>query len=113
LDIFIRAAVDTDYDQVCNLLADAHAIHVKWLPEVFGSADPDQIMLRALFQETITDTDKTILVASKKNELVDVVLIRLASALDDPAIQPEQKPGLACYQSMKRIVNRASVTLSR
>ena len=88
MDIVIRKALETDFDQVGIIFADENAFHSRLLPDRFQIAEP--IMTPDWFKKILTDENKALLVAEKDDRLVGLVLIELMTAPDDPIFKPRR-----------------------
>ena len=88
MDVVIRKALETDFDQVSGIFADENAFHSQLLPGRFQIADP--IMTRNWFKKILADENKALLVAELGDRLVGLVLIDLLTAPDDPIFKPRR-----------------------
>lgn len=88
MDVLIRPATETDYDQVNLVFADELAHHVALLPDRFQLADP--VMPRHWFHDVLANPTKMLHVAAVNGRLVGLILLIESVALDDPIYQPRR-----------------------
>ena len=88
MDIAIRQALASDFDQVGKVFAEENRFHAALLPEHFQIAEP--IMTREWFDEILTNARKALLVAERAREIVGAVLITIRTSPDDPIFQPRR-----------------------
>jgi ribosomal protein S18 acetylase RimI-like enzyme len=88
MDVVIRKALESDFDQVSIIFADENAFHSQLLPERFQIADP--IMTPDWFNKILTHEDKALLVAELDHRLLGLVLIEFLTAPDDPILKPRR-----------------------
>ena len=88
MDIAIRLAVASDFDQVAKVFADENRFHAALLPGRFQIAEP--IITREWFDEILTNARKALLVAERVREIVGVVLVTIRTNPDDPIFRPRR-----------------------
>jgi ribosomal protein S18 acetylase RimI-like enzyme len=88
MEIAIRQAVASDFDQVGRVFADENRFHAALLPRRFQIAEP--IMTREWFHEIVTNAHKALLLAERAREIVGVVLVTIRTNPDDPIFQPRR-----------------------
>jgi len=80
LNISIRFAKETDFEQVGKIFSEENRFHAELVPEIIQVADP--IMTPEWFDEVLKDPKKNIFVAENENRLLG-----LAPSLGYVAIQ--------------------------
>lgn len=88
VDIIIRQATESDFDQVGAVFLEELTFHAGLLPERFQIADP--IMTHEWFNEILTSANKVILVAELGKEIVGLVQLTLMTNPDDPIYRSRQ-----------------------
>jgi ribosomal protein S18 acetylase RimI-like enzyme len=88
MDIAIRQAMSSDFDQVGRVFAEENRFHAALLPERFQIAEP--IMTHEWFGEILTNPRKALLVAERAGEIVGLVLVTIKTNPDDPIFQPRR-----------------------
>jgi len=82
LNISIRFAKETDFEQVGKIFSEENRFHAELVPEIIQVADP--IMTPEWFDEVLKDPKKNIFVAENENRLLGLALVMLQSSIDDP-----------------------------
>ncbi len=86
MDIVIRQALKSDFDQVGQVFTQENKFHAKLVPEIIQVAKP--IMTHAWFDEKLSNPNKALFVAEFGKEIVGVLLIEMMSSPDDPIFRP-------------------------
>lgn len=82
LNISIRFAKGTDFEQVGKIFSEENRFHAELVPEIIQVADP--IMSPEWFDEVLKNPEKIIFVAENENRLLGLALVMLQSSIDDP-----------------------------
>jgi ribosomal protein S18 acetylase RimI-like enzyme len=82
VNIEIRLATGSDFEQVGNIFSEENRYHAELMPEIFQVANP--IMTPEWFDEVVKDPRKALFVAELEKEVVGVALVELKTNLSDP-----------------------------
>jgi ribosomal protein S18 acetylase RimI-like enzyme len=82
MNLEIRLATESDFEQVGNIFAEENRYHAELMPEVFQVADP--IMTSEWYSGVLKDSRTALFVAELEAEVVGVALVELKTNLDDP-----------------------------
>jgi len=85
MDITIRQALPSDFDQVGRIFAEDNQFHTALLPEQFRIAKP--IITHEWFDEILANPHKALLVAVHNHEIDGALLITIKTNPDDPIFQ--------------------------
>jgi ribosomal protein S18 acetylase RimI-like enzyme len=88
MNMTIREALPSDFDQVGRVFAEDNQFHAALLPEQFRIAKP--IITHEWFDEILANTQKAMLVAEHGHAIVGVLLINIRTNPDDPIFQPRR-----------------------
>ena len=88
MDIEIRFATRSDFEQVGNIFSEDNRYHAELMPEIFQVADP--IMTPEWFDEVLQDSHATLFVAELDGEVVGVALVEPKTNVSDPIFRPRK-----------------------
>lgn len=88
MNIVVRTATENDFEGVGKVFIQELKFHTELLPELFQMVDP--IMTPAWYSEILSDPEKALFVADRGEEIIGVLLIKLATGPDDPIYRPRR-----------------------
>jgi len=88
MNLIIRLAKQSDFDQVGNVFTDELSFHSQLLPDRLQLIEP--IMTLEWYQEKLANPTMALLVAELEGQVVGVALVQLMSNPDDPIFRPRR-----------------------
>jgi diamine N-acetyltransferase len=88
MNINIRLATKTDFDQVGSIFVEENRFHAELVPEIIQVAEP--IMTTKWFEAVLENPDQILFVAEDGQELAGVALFELRTSIDDPIFTPRK-----------------------
>lgn len=82
MNVEIRLATGSDFEQVGKIFAEENKFHAQLMPEIFQIADP--IMTPEWFDDVLKNPNTALFLAEIEDNGVGVVLAELKTNIDDP-----------------------------